>query len=230
MEWRNEYKYVLTDAQIAVLRARLDALMSVDPHQSGPFYEIRSLYFDDLTDSALAENEAGTDRREKFRIRYYGNGFDRLRLEIKSRQSGKTKKESCPLDRETAEAIRRGEPPLPGPQYHPVLNRLLLKMHTELLAPRLIVDYERSAWVLEEGNVRITFDRNICCSEELDGFWTNGYEKLPVLEPGRHMLEVKYDELLPDYVTRALEPEGLTWCAFSKYYLGRLAAGEGVTL
>lgn len=230
MEWRNEFKYTLTDAQIAVLTARLDALMQRDPHQDGPFYAIKSLYFDDWRDTALSENEAGTDRREKFRIRYYGDDPSKLRLEIKSRLRGKTKKDSCPLPKEIAEAIRLGETPLPGPAYHPVLNRLLIEMQTTLLKPRLIVDYERSAWVLEDGNVRVTFDRNISCSEELDGFWTNSYERVPVLEPGLHVLEVKYDELLPDYVSRAIEPEALTWCAFSKYYLGRQIAGEGAIL
>lgn len=230
MEWRNEYKYLVTDAQIAVLAARLNALMPVDPNQKGPYYRITSLYFDDWRDTALSENEAGTDRREKVRIRFYGEGAEKLRLEIKSRLNGKTKKESCPLSPELAEAIRNGEPPLPGPEYHPVLNRLLLNMRVSLLRPRLIVGYERSAWVLEDGNVRITFDRNISCSEDLDGFFRDDFESIPVLEPGRHVLEVKYDELLPDFITRAIEPESLTWCAFSKYYLGRLTAGEGAIL
>ena len=49
----------------------------------------------------------------------------------------------------------------------------------------------------------------------------------PVLPAGMHVLEVKYDEFLPDVIARQLEIGKLRKTAFSKYYLGRLAiAGE----
>ena len=53
---------------------------------------------------------------------------------------------------------------------------------------------------------------------------------MPVLPAGMHVLEVKYDEFLPDIIAKQLEVGMLRQTAFSKYYLGRLAVnGELVT-
>ena len=38
---------------------------------------------------------------------------------------------------------------------------------------------------------------------------------------GMHVLEVKYDEFLPDYIYKGIELENLQRTAFSKYYLCR---------
>ena len=54
---------------------------------------------------------------------------------------------------------------------------------------------------------------------------------VPVLPAGMHVLEVKYDELLPDYIAQLLETGKLQRTAFSKYYLGRMAlAGDMLPL
>ena len=47
-----------------------------------------------------------------------------------------------------------------------------------------------------------------------------------MLPKGMHVLEVKYDEMLPDFVAKQLEIGKLNQTAFSKYYLGRIALGE----
>ena len=46
---------------------------------------------------------------------------------------------------------------------------------------------------------------------------------IPILPTGMHVLEVKYDEFLPDMIARQIEIGKLRQTAFSKYYLGRLA-------
>ena len=55
MYYRNEWKYLVTDADLAVLGARLKVLLPMDKHQTGSAYAIRSLYFDDIKDSALTD-------------------------------------------------------------------------------------------------------------------------------------------------------------------------------
>ena len=108
------------------------------------------------------------------------------------------------------------------------LNALHLLMHTVHMRPKAIIEYERTAFVHPTGNVRVTFDRNIAASRILDGFLSpqvSGY--VPLLPSGMHVLEIKYDELLPDFIAQALELGTLQQCAFSKYYLGRMAvAGQ----
>ena len=57
---RHEYKYLISAADARLLKLRLKHIMEPDPHvgKTGQ-YTIRSLYFDDLTHSALDEKLDG---------------------------------------------------------------------------------------------------------------------------------------------------------------------------
>lgn len=223
MDYRVEQKFLVTDADLALLRARLGPVMGQDVHQDGDCYEIRSVYFDDLRDSCLEENESGVDERRKYRIRTYGAEGGLIRLEIKEKRRGLTHKDSCALGREEAEEALTGRLPF-APDGRSVLNLLKVNARAAGLRPKAVIVYERTAFVYPAGNVRITFDRNIMASRQVDGFFDRHVPGLvPVLPAGMHVLEVKYDELLPDFIARQLEIGSLRQTAFSKYYLGRLA-------
>ena len=71
------------------------------------------------------------------------------------------------------------------------------------------------------GNVRVTFDRNIRSSSVIGSFLENGLFVRPVMPVGQHVLEVKYDEFIPDYIKDSLEIGSLRQTAYSKYYLCR---------
>ena len=197
--------------------------MPQDIHQKGDCYEIRSLYFDDAWDRCLDENEAGVDQREKYRIRLYDPQEDVIHLEIKEKCSGLTKKRACDLSRDECMQIMEGTLPLKLDHRAP-LNNLQMQMRCYRMEPKVIIAYERTAFVHPSGNVRITFDRNImasrCCEDFLE-YRVSGMT--PVLPAGLHVLEVKYDEFLPDVIAEQLEIGKLQRTAFSKYYLGRLA-------
>ena len=206
-----------------LLAGRLKNVMSQDIHQEGDCYEIRSLYFDDLWDRCLEENEAGVDKREKYRIRIYDPRSDVIHLEIKEKNRGLTKKRTCDLSREECLAIMEGELPLNIDGRAP-LNSLQLQMRCNRMEPKVIIAYERTAFVHPSGNVRITFDRNIMASRNREEFLEDRVSGMvPVLPAGMHVLEVKYDEFLPDTIAQQLEIGKLRKTAFSKYYLGRLA-------
>lgn len=85
----------------------------------------------------------------------------------------------------------------------------------------MIVEYERVPYVYPLGNVRITMDENISASNRTELFLEKQIPLRPVLEAGQHVLEVKYDEYLPDYIYRTVQLENLRLTAFSKYYLCR---------
>ena len=94
-------------------------------------------------------------------------------------------------------------------------------MNSRLLHPVNIVEYEREAFVEKNGNVRITFDRNIGASRDVKRFFEKDIYAVPVLQPGAHILEVKYDELLPDYIRKIIDFGSLQKSSFSKYYYAR---------
>ena len=197
--------------------------MRQDIHQHGDSYEIRSLYFDDLQDSCMDENDAGVDLRQKFRIRTYAPSLSVLNLEIKEKQNGLTHKASCALTREEFGFVLQDGLRLRFGNKVP-LNQLLLQMRFHKMRPKVIILYQRTAFVHPSGNVRITFDRNILASRDCGSFLNARVSGLtPVLPTGMHVLEVKYDEMLPDFISRQLEIGKLHQTAFSKYFLGRCA-------
>jgi len=223
LEYRNEYKFLCSQGELMVVQARLAGLMRFDSHQKGESYRIRSLYLDDWEESAFHENAAGVDKRKKFRIRVYDEPLSRIRLEIKHKVHGKTRKESCDLPEELCREIMAGRTIPPDPDYPYPLALLYAEMQLRRLLPRIIVEYERTVLVCPVGNVRITLDRNISWSSDFPAFLDDRIALRPVLPPGMHVLEIKYDELLPDYIMSQLCLGELRWSTFSKFYLSCLA-------
>lgn len=221
-KYRHELKYICSAAQLAMIQGRIHHLIPLDSHAGEDgMYRIRSLYFDDYNDRCYYENENGTDPREKFRIRIYNGSADRISLELKKKERGKTLKLSCPLTEEQCRVLMKGEVLPEDPGYPPVLQKLLLLMKTTLMQPKIIVEYDRVPYVYRLGNVRITLDKNISSSKAIDRFLEREIQKRPIMPAGWHVLEVKFDEFLPDYIYRALQLRNLRQTAFSKFYLCR---------
>ncbi len=233
MEYRVENKYLIYEDEIAYLRARLESIMKKDEHGQNGSYLVRSVYFDDLNDSAYRQNEAGSDDRSKFRIRTYDNDSSFILLEEKSKKKGFTHKESAAIDEKTARSFLKNRGCFNAPMISSDLikeeaflfKRLYCNMNTVLLHPVVIVEYERTAFTERSGNVRITFDMNIGASKELDRFFENNIFPVPVLEKGAHILEIKYDEILPGYIKELIDEGILKRTAFSKYYHARNTVG-----
>lgn len=221
--YRHEYKYLLNGAQEQVLMLRAFGLLERDSHaREDGSYLVRSLYFDDYENSCLFENESGTDCRTKYRIRYYNSDSLRIQLEKKGKCRGMTQKEACLLNEEESQALIRGNIPQLRVDMPEKKKALLLELQLKRLVPKVIVTYERAAFIYPAGNVRVTFDQKITSSSDTDHFLTGAYGERPILPPGRSILEVKWDELLPLHIKEAMQMEMLEWTAFSKYYMCRM--------
>lgn len=221
-KFRHELKYLVSEGQIALLKNRINHLMPLDRHAapSGK-YIIRSLYFDDYYNRCFWENENGTDPREKFRIRIYDYSSRRISLECKRKERGKTLKTSCLLTEEQTRILMAGKI-IPDMKKQPeLLRKLTLEMLMHRMQPVVIVEYERIPYVYHDGNVRITLDMNVASSSATEHFFEPVIPKRPVMPVGQHLLEVKYDEYLPDFIYRNLQLENLQQTAYSKYYICR---------
>lgn len=225
--WRHEIKYVCSETQIPVIQNKVSVVCDVDEHaDTESRYYVRSLYFDDYNDSAYYENEMGVDPRQKYRIRLYNGNADHLTLERKSKRSGKTFKESAPISGELCEELLRGDwmcPDIGG--MVPLLQQFYLEYRTKLLRPKVIVEYERIPYTYATGNVRVTFDRNISASGDVGSFLEQSIATRPIMPVGEHIMEVKYNALIPDYIYNAVSEEKLRQTTFSKYYLCRKING-----
>lgn len=218
-EYRHEYKYICSMSQLLEIQERIRPFMQLDPAAKPQGqYTVRSLYFDDHHHRCLQENLDGTDPREKFRIRIYNGGLRRARLELKQKRHGMTRKLSCPLPEAALRTLLSGKPPA-FTDTAPLLQKLLLEMHTGLLRPRIIVEYDRIPYVYRDGNVRITLDMDIRSSADATLFGEHRISGRLLLPARLHVLEVKFDDFLPDHIFQAAQIRGLQRTSFSKYAL-----------
>lgn len=221
-KYRHEYKYICDAAQNAVLKTRIRGLMKSDSHcgKDGA-YCIRSLYFDDWNDSCYYENESGVGSRDKYRIRIYNADSGKLTLERKSKERSMTLKISSPITEEMCRQLMRSKTPVITEDMPEQLKEIFLEMQQKCMRPVVIVEYLRYPFVEQNGNVRITFDENIRSSNEIDKFLEPEISARPILTRGQSVLEVKWDEFVPDYIIHQLQLDSLQWSSFSKYYLCR---------
>ncbi|MBQ8603253.1 MAG: polyphosphate polymerase domain-containing protein [Oscillospiraceae bacterium] len=220
--YRHEFKYVVSASQLILIENRIKNLMEMDVHTGNKgMYNIRSLYFDDYYDRCLYENINGTDPREKFRIRIYNHSRDRITLECKRKQNGKTLKTSCPLSEEQTRILMKGRALSNIAEQPPLLQKFTVEMLSRGLHPVTIVEYDRIPYIYKNGNVRVTLDMNISSSKSVLSFLDDVIPKRPVMPAGQHLLEVKYDEYIPDFIYKSIRPENLKYTAYSKYYMCR---------
>ncbi len=221
-KWRHEYKYLSPEYILTALEARAKCVLETDKHTGDAgFYAIRSIYFDDYRNTCYFENEDGTDPREKFRIRAYNCSKERISLELKQKERGKCHKVSCPMSLAMTEEIMAGKIPRIDSDTPYLIKKLICQMHSRALRPVVIVSYERVPLVYRAGNVRVTFDRNIRSSADIAGFFARDVPSRPILSVNTNMIEVKFDEFLPDFISEILQTTRLSQTSFSKYYLCR---------
>lgn len=216
MKFRHEYKHQVNNLDLMLLRQRLTGVMKRDRYagEDGTYY-IKSLYFDTYTDKALREKLDGVDKREKFRIRYYNEDTSFIRLEKKSKINGMCLKESAPITAEECRQILDGDIDFLLKRNVPLFRELYVKMRTGLLRPKCIVAYDRESFVCAAGNTRVTLDTNIRGSYNVQSFLTPNASMTQLYHTS--ILEVKWDEYLPEIIEKIVGLKNRRTAAFSKY-------------
>ncbi|MGB3367382.1 MAG: polyphosphate polymerase domain-containing protein [Acidaminobacteraceae bacterium] len=218
--FRFEKKYVISFQTAFILQQKLDHIMKKD--KNGPDgYLIRSLYFDDMYNSGFYDKINGFSKRKKYRIRLYDYKTDFVKFEVKERQDQYIRKTSIKLSPDDLKNIQNHN-------YIFLLSRgefgqeLYLQLTAKGLKPHLLIDYFRKAYTLDYNNIRITFDENISYyppSWDLTNrtFYSSNFNKDFVV------LEIKFDNFLPNYLMPVFEGLIESRQQFSKYVNGRFA-------
>lgn len=223
--YRNEWKYIINNNIAIGLKSKLESFLSVDSFASDTGYYVNSLYYDDLLDSNLFDNDIGTSDRHKYRIRYY-NYDQGIHLERKNKENEKSYKDSCILDLQTYQRIREFDIYDYLYDDNVTLRMFCLNMVNKGLRPVVIIQYNRLAYTDSFNNIRITIDSKICASSDVDNFLCMGFIGNPVLLDNKSILEVKFDSYLPAYIRGLITEYRLERTAFSKYVHGRRAVGK----
>ena len=221
MQLRHEWKHEITYLDMLLIRQRLKAVAKVDKNAVDGKYQIRSLYFDTPSDTALREKLNGVSRREKFRIRYYNGNTSFINLEKKIKMAGLGTKISANLTKEQAQAIVDGNLDWMKENEQELVRELYVKMKNDGLRPKTIVDYEREPFIFSAGNVRVTLDYNIRTGLGCTDFLNTECITVPVAE-SPIILEVKWDNFLPSVIRDIVQLENRQTKAFSKYAVCRM--------
>lgn len=212
-KFRQELKYNISENDFYLIKHNLNNIIKKDPNCKGEFYTISSLYFDDYNKTSYNQVKNGISNRWKYRIRFYNYDDSYIKLEKKHKINGLTNKTSVRITREMFDNILNNNIKVEECNDK-LLNEFIVKMKKDLLKPIICIEYDRIPYVYKLGNVRITLDFNIRYTNNYSGLF-NSNKKVYYLN--NKILEVKYDELIPDFIRYRLELNHLERISFSKF-------------
>lgn len=219
--FRQEKKYLLTDAEARVLGARLGRVMIEDMHNGPQGYLIRSLYFDSLNDGDYWDKMDGVELRRKIRLRVYGAEAGFGMLEMKQKEGPYQKKRSLRVEREDAQRLCQGDYAPLLKYKEPFAAECYGLMHSRCYRPKAVVEYRRKAFIARENRIRITLDSQIAATETRWDVFAPDLAQYPVLDPFHVVLEVKYNGFLLSYVKNLVSAANRSEFSQSKYCLAR---------
>ena len=219
---RHELKYFINPGELDALRARLEPVLRLDSHcRGGQSYAIRSLYFDDIDDSAYYDKTGGVMARDKYRIRIYRHSDKEIFLERKRKMGDLIVKSSAQITRRLCEQLISGDPRGLHAASNPLLQDVYVQMRTRLLRPAVIVDYQRLAFQHPAENVRITFDTQLRTGLHSTDLFNPDLPTVCPHDKNVEILEVKFDHYLPQHIAGLLSGIQADRSAISKYVLCR---------
>lgn len=219
---RTELKHEISKMDCYLLRNKLKHVMQVDPYATKDGkYLIRSVYFDNFDNKVLTEKKEGFYQRDKFRVRLYDYNMTFLNLEKKSKRNNLTYKQKCQVTPEEYEKMRIGEIAWMEYDARSLIRDLYIQMNLFQIKPVTVVDYEREVFIYDQGNVRVTFDSDIKTSFRNNDL-LNPNLAMVETNPEIVILEVKYDEFLPDVIKYLLQLGNRKKGTYSKYQISRM--------
>lgn len=223
MKFRHEFKHYINYFDYIIISNRLKQVMENDSYadENGE-YKVRSLYFDNYNDKVLKEKLNGVNHRDKYRIRLYNDDASFIRLEKKSKINGLCKKISSRISEDEVRLILDDKIDFLNTSNNALFKELFEKMSTDFLRPKTIVDYTRESYVYNTGNVRITFDKSIRSALNSTNVLSSALPTIETLGSNFIVLEVKYDEFLPELIADMLQIKERKNSSISKYALCRM--------
>lgn len=215
---RKELKFFVDKNQLALLRKKILPFTSLDFNckSFNNDYVVRSLYFDNIYDKNLDEKLDGILSREKIRIRSYRKN-DLFKLEFKKRYNSLIQKDSYLINKNLANNLSSNRFLYDSFFSYPnELDKAVAKMRVQGLFPRIVVEYDREAYIHNHGNTRITIDKNLRYLMP-NNFMSTNLNAFPIFDDNHTILEVKFTNYLPRTIKNALQGINAISHSISKY-------------
>jgi hypothetical protein len=213
---RHEYKAIIGLGQYHCLKSGIAAMLQPDPHMKGSGYFIRSVYFESPANQGYNDKVDGLYQRYKLRIRLYDCSSDTMKFEMKAKRGDRVMKHSFSISREEAIQMVAGAWP------ERIATFLLSEgLFCQAFVPKVVIDYHREAYTYPFQKIRITFDQGIRASHLCQDFLNENLQTVPTQDKEQMVLEIKYEDMLPDFVAHYLSTVGLKISGYSKFVTGR---------
>jgi len=217
-KWRYERKFVIAE----ITKHEIESIVKLHPAIfSEIFYErqINNIYFDTFHMDNYIDNEVGTSKRLKIRIRWYGKLFGYIKkpvLEIKIKTGYLGSKISYPmapftlsdnLNLDSIQFVFKNSQLIPD-----IIKEELLKLKLSLLNC-----YRRKYFRSADNNFRITVDSDMVFFHISENFNTFLHKSTDYINT---VLELKYDKLFDDYAEKITNEFSFRLTKSSKYVSG----------
>ncbi|MDC3135779.1 VTC domain-containing protein [Candidatus Pelagibacter sp.] len=182
-------------------------------------YYCYSLYFDDLNFSTLRQKQEGNTKRHKIRLRTYfsdlNDKIDSWNLEIKSKDNNTVKKRKISFShQEVLDNLKK--------KNYSFFSNNFVETSKTYYEPVYITLYFREAFISKIiPHCRITFDKSIRCFKyDYDILGQLNIDQNFILDPKLILLELKYSNFLPKFISEFFTYLNLDQVTFSKYVDG----------
>lgn len=216
---RIEKKYIVTEKQKRQLIDMISEYVELDPFcKNESTYKIQNIYYDTLTNELISQSIRKPRYKQKLRARKYV-GTDYCYLEIKKKSEGVVGKRRLKVSMNELDdfVLRRIKPIRESFIDNHVIGEIDYLLSLYELVPSTYISYDRLGFFCKQDHeLRITFDNNIHAKRNNFEWDKEDYETT-LLEDGKYILEIKYIQNFPLWLTRALSKLKIYPHSFSKF-------------
>lgn len=215
---RHEIKILLSYGEYISMASKIKYVAVPDKHSlSNGEYFIRSLYLDDMYNTAFITKISGVDNRKKYRIRCYNNSKDVIKFECKNKYNNRIHKISFNITFEQYNMFMEGNYDFLTSIDHPLAGEIYGLIKSRGLCPSVIADYDREAYLHPLSNTRLTFDKNLCAGINSFNIFDDSMYTLPVFQNSSVIFEIKYNDYIPAHIADIIASLRGTKMALSKF-------------
>lgn len=215
---RYEKKYKITQLQASEMIAFLNGHLALDKHHDPKNivpYKIHSLYLDDKDARIIHKSIEKPSYKEKYRLRWYEDPNQTF-LEVKIKHLSRSHKKRMTF-REDSTSLDNYQSLI----LESFPTSYLTSITQDPIQHFCLIEYNRIAFEDQKENLRITFDYDVS--------YTFNAEKKSLFDSDTVILEIKYDQSLPRFLSQYLSSHHMYSRSLSKIGLS-LKQHKGETL
>lgn len=210
---RHEFKYKLTRDQYLSVIEKINGYMHADEYGETT---IQSLYFDTCNWRRIINSIEKPEYKEKLRARSYGLAAPdkKIFVELKKKYDKIVYKRRISIpEKQLIPLVCDGKSTGNGQIEKEIIY---FCRYYGGLTPAMLLLYDRTAYVQDDSDLRITFDRNVRYrTERLD--LCSGLDGTLLFDDGEVIMEIKTSAPYPLWLVKILSDEKIFKTSFSKY-------------